>query len=50
MNYQNLLSVLNNYFSDTSRTARETLEDFNSLRDELDVLIGALEADVEGDE
>ena len=42
--------AIDNYFSDRSRSALETLEGLREVRDEIDIKIQALENQIEEDE
>ena len=50
MSYGTLLSVMNQFFSDTKRSSAETLDGLKRLQEELDIMIDALENDVQSDE
>lgn len=43
--YERAEQAINNYFGDTSRTPAETKEGLQGLRDHIETLIDALEAD-----
>ena len=40
--YKNALSAINKLFSDTSVSKEETIDSLESLREEIDVLLGSL--------
>lgn len=46
MDYEQLRKAVQTFFSDTSRSARETHDALCGLRDEIDGLIECLEADM----
>jgi hypothetical protein len=45
MSYEELLEVVRSYWSDTSRSPDDLIEDFNSLIEEIEIMVDALDAD-----